>query len=126
MVGRSDGFYVLYPVYFDGRATRAAGRRVTAVSATPSPDSKDIFEAAKAAGMAPVLEDEHHHPSAWYERTGRVLVPVDKVKSKHEAILRVAKEIKAAVAKRPARPERRHERPSKNRSRPKGQRRRRR
>lgn len=93
--------------------------------ATPHPDAKDVFEAAKAAGLSPVLEDEHSHPSAWYEKGGRVLVPVDEAASKGEAIERVASRLGAVVAKRPARPERRHERPAKSHGRPKRKRRRR-
>lgn len=98
MVSRSEGFFVLYPIYFDARATRAGGRRVPSAAAVRGPTAKTVFEAAKAAGLEPVLEDEHHHPAAWFERTGRVLVPVSAAKSKLEAIRKVAAGIPAAHA----------------------------
>jgi signal recognition particle subunit SRP19 len=107
VVGRSDGYFVLYPVYFDSRATRAQGRRVPTSSAAPSPDAKDLFAAAKAAGLEPVLEDEHPHPSRWYEKAGRVLVPESAAKSKNDAILEVAQRLRAVVQARgpaPGRP----------------------
>jgi signal recognition particle subunit SRP19 len=96
MVGRSEGFFVLYPVYFDAQATRAKGRRVTTAQAIRGATAKVVFEAAKAAGLQPVLEDEHHHPSAWFERSGRVLVPESAAETKGAAIQRVAEHLPAA------------------------------
>jgi len=113
VVSRSDGFFVLYPVYFDSRATRAEGRRVPTSSAVPSPDAKELFAAAKAAGLEPVLEDEHPHPSRWYEKAGRVLVPEDAAQTKNDAILAVAEHLQAVVQARgatPGRPRHRGER----------------
>jgi len=100
MVSRSDGFFVLYPVYFDSRATRAQGRRVPSPLAAPSPDAKELYAAAKAAGLQPVLEDEHPHPSRWFERAGRVLVPESGAKSKDDVILAVAQRLRAVVQAR--------------------------
>jgi signal recognition particle subunit SRP19 len=90
VVSRSEGYFVLYPLYFDGRVARAHGRRVKGELAVRGPSAKAVFEAAKAAGLSPVLEDEHHHPSSWFERTGRVLVPKHAAASKGDAIQRVA------------------------------------
>ncbi|HEX9710235.1 MAG TPA: signal recognition particle subunit SRP19/SEC65 family protein [Candidatus Thermoplasmatota archaeon] len=115
MVGRSDGFFVLYPVYFDSRATRAQGRRVTAAVSAPGPSAKDVFEAAKAAGLDPVLEDERHHPSAWFERGGRVLIPEGSAGSKRDAIARVGAGIRRVVEARPEGPRVRRDRPRKGR-----------
>jgi signal recognition particle subunit SEC65 len=98
MVGRSEGFFVLYPVYFESRATRAKGRRVSEAQAVRGATAKAVFEAAKAAGLQPVLEDEHHHPSAWFERTGRVLVPEKVAKTKSAAIQAVAAKLPAVQA----------------------------
>lgn len=98
MVGRSEGFFVLYPVYFDSLATRAKGRRVTEAQAVRGATSKGVFEAAKAAGLSPVLEDEHHHPSAWFSRSGRVLVPTSAADSKGDAIAKVAERLPAIQA----------------------------
>lgn len=98
MVSRSEGYLVLYPLYFDSRRTRAQGRRVPSSKAVEGPTAKAVFEAAQAAGLAPVLEDEHHHPSAWFERSGRVLLPAASVASKREAILQVAAKLPAAHA----------------------------
>lgn len=98
MVSRSEGFFVLYPAYFDARVTRAGGRRVPSAKAVSRPTSKAVFEAAKAAGLAPVFEDEHHHPSAWFERSGRVLIPQSSAKTKGDAIAKVAAQLPAAHA----------------------------
>lgn len=98
MVSRSEGYLVLYPIYFDSRKTRAQGRRVAAAQSVENPSAKAVFEAAKAAGLSPVLEDEHHHPSSWFERGGRVLVPEAAVGSKSQAILQVAERLPAAHA----------------------------
>ena len=98
MVGRSEGFLVLYPIYFDSRASRAQGRRISASQAVAAPTAKVVFEAAKAAGLAPVLEDEHHHPASWSERSGRVLLPASSVDSKGEAISLVTEKLAAAQA----------------------------
>lgn len=126
MVSKSDGFFVLYPVYFDSRATRAQGRRVTAAVAAPGPTAKDVFQAAKAAGLDPVLEDEHHHPSAWFERGGRVLVPEGAVGSKRDAIAQVGAGIRKVVESRPEGQRVRRDRPRKGRFTKKRRRRRRR
>lgn len=98
MVGRSEGFFVLYPLYFEASVTRAKGRRVPAAQAVRGATAKIVFDAAKAAGLSPVLEDEHHHPSAWFERTGRVLVPSSAAGSKGDAIQRVAERLEGAGA----------------------------
>lgn len=126
MVSRSDGFFVLYPVYFDSRATRAQGRRVTAAMAAPGPSARDVFEAAKAAGLDPVLEDEHHHPSAWFERGGRVLIPEGSAGSKGDAIVQVGSGIRKVVESRPEGQRVRRDRPKKARFSKKRRRRRRR
>jgi signal recognition particle subunit SRP19 len=115
MVGRSDGFFVLYPVYFDSRATREQGRRVGGALAAPGPSAKDVFEAAKAAGLDPVLEDERHHPSAWFERNGRVLIPEVAVDNKRAAIARVGAGIRGVVENRPEGQRVRRDRPRKGR-----------
>jgi signal recognition particle subunit SRP19 len=125
MVGKRDGFFVLYPVYFDSRATRAQGRRVTAKEAAPGPSAKDVFEAAKAAGLDPVLEDEHHHPSAWFERGGRVLIPEGSVGNKRDAIAQVGVSIRKVVEARPEGSRVRRDRPRKGRPAHKRRRRRR-
>lgn len=115
MVGRSDGFFVLYPLYFDSRATRAQGRRVPSSQAAPGPDAKDVFAAAKEAGLEPILEDEHHHPSSWFERRGRVLIPEDSTKSKREALEAVAAHIRKVVEKKPGAERVRRDKPKKGR-----------
>jgi len=108
VVSRRDGYFVLYPVYFDSRATRAQGRRVASSAAAPSPDAKDLFAAAKSAGLEPVLEDEHPHPSRWFEKAGRVLVPEKAAKSKNDAILAVSERLRAVVQARGTAPGRPH------------------
>jgi signal recognition particle subunit SRP19 len=104
MVSRSDGYLVLYPVYFDARASRSQGRRVAASSAATGLTAKELYEAARAAGLEPVLEDEHPHPAKWFEKGGRILVPEKVGGSKREAIEAVAQHLPSVVEARSGKP----------------------
>ena len=71
-----------------------------AAQSADSPARKELYAAAKAAGLQPVLEDEHPHPSRWFERAGRVLVPESAAKSKDDVILAVGQRLRALVQAR--------------------------
>lgn len=75
MVTREDEKYVLWPIYFDARATRPH-RRVPRDLAVQDPSAKRIAEVARDLRLNPVLEKTASHPSRWWEQDGRVLVDI--------------------------------------------------
>ena len=89
MVGARDGFYILYPEYFDSQLTRGRGRRVPAELAVKSPKAIDVFHAAQAAGFDPELDPDHHFPGTWHQRSGRVLISIDNVEGTKAGLIRV-------------------------------------
>jgi signal recognition particle subunit SEC65 len=89
LVGARDGFFILYPQYFDNRISRGEGRRVPMDIAKKAPTSLDVFHAAQKAGFDPELDPEHHHPSFWHQHAGRVLIAVDNVDGTKTGLIRV-------------------------------------
>ena len=89
MVGARDGFYILYPQYFDSQITRAQGRRVPRELGVKAPKAIDVFHAAQAVGFDPELDPDHHHPAFWSQRAGRVLISVDNVEGSKAGLIRV-------------------------------------
>jgi signal recognition particle subunit SEC65 len=89
LVGARDGYYILYPQYFDGRISRGEGRRVPRDMAAKAPTALDVFHAAQEAGFDPELDPEHHHPSFWFHRAGRVLISVDNVDGTKAGLINV-------------------------------------
>jgi signal recognition particle subunit SRP19 len=85
-----DKAIVLWPAYFDLRATRGEGRRVPKRDAVEAPSAQMLFEAVKSLGLDCILELEKTYPRFWYRSGGRVLVEpklgktelMDKVASK--------------------------------------------
>lgn len=65
---------VLWPAYFDLRATRGEGRRVPKRDAVEAPSAQMLFEAVKSLGLDCILELEKSYPRFWYKSGGRVLV----------------------------------------------------
>jgi signal recognition particle subunit SRP19 len=66
------GERILYPCYFNASYTRAEGRRVPRKLGVKGPVLTDIERALKKAGI-PFRVEEHHHPSHWARREGRVI-----------------------------------------------------
>ena len=89
MVGARDGYFILYPQYFDSTISRGQGRRVPRDMAVRSPTALDVFHAAQAAGFDPELDPEAHHPSFWHARSGRVLISVDNVDGNKVGLINV-------------------------------------
>lgn len=90
MVSKRDGVVVLWPRYFDGRLTRAEGRRVPEdLAADGAPDVTAVAKAAKAAGFDATVEAEARHPARPWDATGRVLVA--DVDDKEALLRQVAK-----------------------------------
>ena len=65
---------VLYPLYFDADLSRDAGRRVARRLAVHGPTVDEIAHAAESLGLKPKVEADRAHPSAPWNRRGRVLV----------------------------------------------------
>ena len=89
MVGARDGFFILYPQYFDSTISRGEGRRVPRDMGVKAPKAIDVFHAAQRAGFDPELDPEGHHPAFWYQRSGRVLISVDNVDGSKAGLIRV-------------------------------------
>lgn len=75
MVSQQDGKYVLYPAYFDKKATRPL-RRVPEEIAVPSPTAEQVAKACAKLRLKATLEKSKHHPARWDKGEGRVLIPV--------------------------------------------------
>lgn len=86
---------ILYPVYFDARATRSEGRRVPLSLAVKRPRAEDILTALKKMGIKAVVSRESH-PSRWFRREGRVIAETNMRKT--DLIREVAKKLKEAYA----------------------------
>ena len=71
LVGARDGYFILYPQYFDNRISRGQGRRVSRDMAVKSPTSLDVFHAF------------------WFNQSGRVLISVDNVDGTKAGLINV-------------------------------------
>ncbi len=89
MVGARDGYFILYPQYFDSRISRDEGRRVPREMAVKGPNAIDVFHAAQSAGFDPELDPDSHHPAFWFYRAGRVLISIDNVEGSKAGLIRV-------------------------------------
>ncbi|NLA38069.1 MAG: signal recognition particle protein Srp19 [Methanomicrobiales archaeon] len=81
---------ILYPCYFDATLQRREGRRVPEGLGMKSPDLPAI-EAVLRKMKIPYRLEDHHHPTHWAERKGRVVVEWEG--SKEDLIRRVAKRL---------------------------------
>jgi signal recognition particle subunit SRP19 len=89
LVSARDGYFILYPQYFDSRISRGEGRRVPRDMAVRAPTSLDVFHAAQVAGFDPELDPESHHPAFWFHKAGRVLISVDNVDGTKAGLINV-------------------------------------
>ena len=90
---RRKKFYVIYPEYFDSNISRSQGRRVSLSIADPTPHLKKIVKACERLEIECQSEPEKAHPSFWWKKSGRVLIPIDKNNKvpKEELIKSIAK-----------------------------------
>ena len=88
MVSRDEDKYVIWPVYFDKKASRLGGRKVSKKHAVEKPSIENISKAAKSLGLHPVLEKNSAHPSRYWKKEGRVLI--DKKGSKSKLLVQIA------------------------------------
>lgn len=88
---REEQRYVLWPVYFDRRATRKQGRRVARDLAVPNPRLDEVMRAARKGGLEAEKEEKAAYPGRWWQKEGRLWVK--PVKSKTEIIRTVAQHL---------------------------------
>ncbi len=91
MASKGDDKYVVWPIYFDKKASRLQGRKIPKKYAVEKPRLEDIAKAAKALGLNPVLEKDRAHPSNHWKKKGRVLV--DKKQGKAALLRQIAKKL---------------------------------
>lgn len=68
-----QGECILYPCYFNTAYSRRQGRRVSLSRGAKAPVINDLERALKRIDVTFRVED-HHHPSHWMRREGRVVV----------------------------------------------------
>ena len=65
----------LWPLYFDGRSSRAEGRRVAKAQSVLDPNLDAVIWAARKVGLSKLKrDDEAAHPKRPWKREGRVWV----------------------------------------------------
>ena len=89
---KRDG-YVIWPIYFDRQAKRSTRRRVPLSLAVKRPTAELIAKAALSLGWRAKVEPGSH-PSAWWKKTGKVIVKPDKPMRKEEVIKILAHQMK--------------------------------
>lgn len=82
----------IWPANIDAQRSRAAGRKLSAKDAVPSPTLGEIKKAAEALGLNPEAEKGKAYPREWWEKSGTV--QVDKNMPKTAILKDVAAEIK--------------------------------
>jgi signal recognition particle subunit SRP19 len=92
---RERNYKILYPVYFDARATRSEGRRVPLNLAVKRPKADDILVALRKMGIKAEISGESH-PSRWFRREGRVIAETGMKKTR--LIREVARKLKEAYS----------------------------
>jgi signal recognition particle subunit SRP19 len=69
-----ERYVIVYPQYFDSRASRKMGRRVPKGLAVDSPSLARIAEACKKLGLKVTLEPDKAYPRASNVKCGRIVV----------------------------------------------------
>jgi signal recognition particle subunit SRP19 len=80
---RDQGYWIIYPEYFDARRSKGDGRRVPRSLAVEAPSLEELAKACKLLGLEYIIEKDKRYPKNWYESQGRVLVKrVDGLRKK--------------------------------------------
>ena len=87
----SDTAYILWPVYFDRRASRKQGRRINRGQAVANPRLDEIHRAAKKLGYNPEKQDNKAYPGRWWRNEG--LVSIKSEQSKTDILHAVAEQL---------------------------------
>lgn len=86
-----DQRVVVYPTYFDRKASRRRGRKVPLKIALNNPTLEKIMKVCSKLGLNPVIESDKSHPRGSIYK-GRVIV--DKRESKLKTIYLIASALK--------------------------------
>ncbi len=74
---------VIWLDYFNKTLPKKMGRRVSREKSVFDPSLKELIDAAKAAGLDPTESNDHvRFPKRPYVRSGYIILPKDKPKSK--------------------------------------------
>lgn len=87
------GGVILWPVYFDAKATRQNGRRVPVNLAKQRPSVDEIVAACRKLGFE-CEQVEASYPRMWFRKMGYVLVKTKSKISKQRLILMIAEELR--------------------------------
>ncbi len=93
MAGRERKTWIIFPEYFDKQLSRAESRRVPKKLAVNSPDIEEIGDILDSWDIPNRVEKHQHHPSTWYKRNGRIIIPKQKG-SKQELLKKICEELK--------------------------------
>lgn len=89
-MGKREGQFIVWPQYIDSSKSRSRGRMIPKEKAVDSPTAEEILEACKELSCAAQIESDKKFPSAWWERTGRVLVSRKGNAKKGELLIRIS------------------------------------
>ena len=89
---RKSAELILWPSYFDVAKSRKAGRRIGRKLAVERPTVEELAKAAQASGIPFKIDKSAAYPSAWWEKSGRLIV--SKTMSKGRLIVSIAKNLR--------------------------------
>ena len=84
---RRKRFYVIYPEYFDKDLSRSEGRRISIAKAAEEPTLSKLIFACKKLNIDFQEEPDKAFPARWYEKKGRLLIPIDKKDKKPKSVI---------------------------------------
>ena len=72
---------MIWPVYFDRRASRKQGRRLPKDQAVPNPRLDELYRAAKKLDYILEKEENKAYSGRWWRGEGRILITSDQSKT---------------------------------------------
>lgn len=69
-----ERYVIVYPQYFDSKASRKMGRRVSKSLAVDSPSLARVEEACRKLGLKVILEHDKAYPRVSNAKCGRIVV----------------------------------------------------
>jgi len=79
---RRKKFQVIYPEYFDSELSKKQGRRVNLSLASKEPTLKKLIFACNKLDIDFEEQKDKAYPSRWWEKKGRLLIPINKQEKK--------------------------------------------
>ncbi len=93
MVRKERKTWIIYPEYFDKTRSRSESRKVPIDMAIDSPKIEDLGEIFDEMDIPNRIEEHQHHPSNWFKKKGRIIIPKQKG-SKLDLLKKVGKKLK--------------------------------